>query len=182
LTRLLALGLVEREVPVTEDPSRTKQAVYRIADNFLNFWFRFIYRHRADIVRGLGKERVERVVLPGLPDHLGEPWEEMCREFIRTQAVRGTLPVDVSQVGRWWSRDNSTEIDVVGMEGKSVVLAGSVKWSRSAGANELRALRRAVEALPNRADDVQLVLFAREAMHLPDAGVLGFTADDLYRS
>lgn len=180
LDRLLALGLVERVAPVTEDPSRTKRALYRIADNFLNFWFRFVYRHRADIARGLGREVVNRVVLPRLADYMGEPWEEMCREFVRREAAAGRLPVEVSRVGRWWNRDSSVEIDVVGLRDREVVLAGSVKWSRSGGERELRALRRAVEALPDRADRLHLALFAREDVQAAGE-TLAFTADDLYR-
>ncbi len=180
LERLLAIGMVEREVPVTEDPSRSKRAVYRIADNFLNFWFRFIYRHRSDIARGLGEELLDRLVIPGLPDYMGEPWEKMCRDFIRGEAIRGRLPIEVSKVGRWWNRDNSVEIDIVGLRGSEVVLAGSVKWSRSAGTQDLRTLRRAAEALPDRAEHVQLALFAREQIRGIDQDVLGFTAEDLY--
>lgn len=181
MDRLLAVGLVERVVPVTEDPARTKRAIYRIADNFLSFWFRFVYRHRADIARGLGPRLVDRTVMPALADYMGEPWEEMCREFVRRESMLGRLPVELSRVGRWWNRDSSVEIDIVGLRGKEVALAGSVKWARSAGRSELRALRRAVEALPDRADDVQLVLFAREEVQqLADGGIIGFTARDLY--
>jgi AAA+ ATPase superfamily predicted ATPase len=181
LERLISIGLVERTLPITENPSRSKRALYRIADNFLNFWFRFIYRHRADIARGLGSELLERSVIPALSDYMGEPWEEMCRDFIRVEAITGRLPVEVSRVGRWWNRDNSVEIDIVGLRGKEVVLAGSVKWSRSAGTQELRALRRAAEALPDRAEHVQLAVFAREQIDPIDKDVLGFTAQDLYR-
>src|SRR5262249_39405736 len=109
LERLIAIELVERVVPVSEDPSRSKRAVYRIADNFLSFWFRFIYRHRSDIARGLGDEVLDRLVIPGLPDYMGEPWEEMCRDFVRRQAGGDRVPVEVSRVGRWWNRDNSVE-------------------------------------------------------------------------
>lgn len=181
LDRLLSINLVERVIPVTEDPSRTRRAVYRVADNFLNFWFRFVYRHRADIARGLGREVVNRVILPGLDDYMGEPWEEMCREFVRREAASGRLPVEVSRVGRWWNRDNSVEIDIIGLRGKEIVLAGSVKWSRSAGPQELRTLRRAVEALPNRADRLQLAIFAREEIRGADDTTLAFTAEDFYR-
>lgn len=181
LQRLIDIEMVERVVPVTEDPSHSKRAVYRIADNFLGFWFRFIHRHRTEIARGLGDELLDRIVLPGLSDYLGEPWEEMCRDHVRREAVRGGLPVEVSRVGRWWNRDRSVEIDVVGMRGGEVVLAGSVKWSRTAGAQELRALRRAAEALPNRAEHVQLALFAREQVIGVGDDVLGVTAEDLYR-
>lgn len=182
MDRLLRLGLIERVVPVTEDPSRTKRAVYRVADNFLNFWFRFVYRHRADIARGLGPDIVEQRIVPHLSDHMGEPWEEMCREFLRRQVAGGDLTLKLSTIGRWWNRDNSVEIDIVGLNDKKVVLAGSVKWSRSAGRQELDALRRAVGALPNRADRVTLALFAREEIRgiHPDEA-LAFTAEDLYR-
>jgi len=181
LERLQAIGLVEREVPVTEDPTRTKRAVYRIADNFLAFWFRFVYRHRADIARGLGRQIVDRTILPGLSDYMGEPWEEMTRAFVRDRAARGALPVDVSTVGRWWTTDSSVEIDIVGLQGKQVVLAGSSKWTRSVGRDELVRLRHQAEALPNRADDMTYLLFAREEVRdVAPQDAITFTAADLY--
>jgi AAA+ ATPase superfamily predicted ATPase len=181
LDRLISVGIVERVVPVTEDPARSKRAVYRIADNFLNFWFRFIYRHRSDIARGLGEEVLGRSVIPRISDFMGEPWEEMCRDFLRREAVRGRLPVEVSRIGRWWNRDSSVEIDVVGLRDGEVVLAGSVKWARTAGTQELRALRRAAEALPDRAERLRYALFARDQIGVVDEDVIGFTAGDLYR-
>lgn len=181
IDRLISLGLIERVVPVTEDPTKTKRAMYRIADNFLNFWFRFVYRHRADVARGLGREVVEQIIVPQLADYMGEPWEEMCREFLRRQAGRNRLPVKISSIGRWWNRDSSVEIDVVGLLNKEVVLAGSVKWARTAGQNELRALRKSLEALPNRAEKVTLVLFGRQQIRDVGHEALTFTAEDLYR-
>ncbi|MGH2771663.1 MAG: ATP-binding protein [Actinomycetota bacterium] len=182
LDRLLRLGLVERETPVTENPSKTRRAAYRIGDNFLNFWFRFIYRSRADIGRGLGTPLVEGVIVPGLSDYMGEPWEQICREFVRRQAAMQQLPCRPTSIGRWWSRDNSVEIDIVGIERKKVVLAGSAKWSRSAGRDELNRLRRAVEALPNRAPETTLALFARDKIRdIAPSEALAFTAEDLYK-
>ena len=65
--------------------------------------------------------------------------------------------------------------------GRKVVLAGSVKWSSTAGRAELQRLREAVEALPNRAEHVQLVLFARERVcDVESTEALTFTAADLY--
>ena len=181
LDRLLELGLVLREVPVTEDPARSKRVIYRVGDNFLDFWFRFVFRRRADIARGLGREIVDRMILPGIDDHMGAIWEEMCRDFVRRRAAQGALPVPVSSVGRWWNRDNSVEVDIVGLDGRKVVLAGAVKWSRTAGRAELRRLQEAVEALPDRAAHVQLVLFARERVRdVEPTEALTFTAANLY--
>jgi len=181
LERLQQVGLVQREVPATEDPHRSKRVVYRIGDNFLHFWFRFVHRRRVDIARGLGTEVVDRTIIPRLNDYMGEPWEEMCRDHVRRLAAGGVLPAEVSTVGRWWNRDNSVEIDVVGLDDRKVVLAGSVKWAAAAGRVELQRLREAVEALPNRAPHVELALFARgNVTDVAPAEALTFTADDIY--
>lgn len=182
LDRLTTLGLVERVVPITEDPSKTKRAVYRIADNFLNFWFRFVYRNRADIARGMGRQVVDEDIVPYLSEFMGEPWEEMCRDFLRSEASADRLPVDLSSIGRWWNTDNSIEIDAVGLRGRKAVLAGSAKWSRTVSRAEMLKLARLTEALPSRATQVHLALFARErfdGVRREDA--LTFTAEDLYR-
>jgi hypothetical protein len=155
--------------------------MYRIGDNFLSFWFRFVYRRRADIARGLGREIVDRTILPRLSDHMGEPWEEMCRAFVRERTAEGALPVPVSTVGRWWNRDNSVEIDIVGLDDRRVVLAGSVKWSPRVGPSELTRLRRAVRSLPDAGDDVRLVLFARDAVTgIGPEEAITFTVGDLF--
>ncbi len=182
LDRLTALGLVERVVPITEDPTRTKRAVYRIADNFLNFWFRFIYRNRADIARGMGIQVVDRAILPNLSDHMGDTWEAMCRDYLRSEAGAGDFPVEVSAIGRWWNTHSSIEIDAVGVRGQKVALAGSAKWSRTVGKRELLALQRQLEAVPDRDTEVMLALFARERVEeAPRSGLLMATASDLYR-
>lgn len=181
LDRLIELGLVTRDVPATEDPARSKRVIYRIGDNFLHFWFKFIYRHTSDVARGMGRGFVDNVVLPAMNDYMGDPWEEMCRDFLRVKAARGELPVEVSSLGRWWNRDNSVEIDVVGMRGRKVVLAGSVKWSSSVGRSELNRLRAAVEALPDKAADMRLALFARDHVRgVEPAEASSFTAADLF--
>jgi len=139
-----------------------------------------VYPNRADIARGLGRQVVDRSILPNLSDHMGEPWEEICRGFVRDEATRGRLPVRLSRVGRWWNTDHSTEIDVVGMNGRRVVLAGSVKWSKRVGRSELDRLRRATESPPNRSEDLHLVLFARETVEdIDDHDVSTYTAADL---
>ena len=48
LKTLIDLDILEREVPVTENnPEKSKMGQYRIKDNFLRFWFRFVYPQRA---------------------------------------------------------------------------------------------------------------------------------------
>jgi len=180
LDRLQRVGLVQREAPATEDPRRSKRAVShrrQPSPLLVSVCSSTARRRRSRAWPGV----VDRAIIPRLSDYMGEPWEEMCRDHVRRLAAGGALPVEVSTVGRWWNRDNSIEIDVVGLDDRKVVLAGSVKWAASSGRTELRRLQAAVEALPNRAPRVELVLFARERVRdvAPDEA-LTVTANDLY--
>ena len=47
---LRRLRLVRRETPVTEvRPERSRRGLYRLADPFLRFWFRYVYPHRSTL-------------------------------------------------------------------------------------------------------------------------------------
>ena len=135
LKRLTTLGILERRVPALDDPERTKRAIYRIADPYFAFWFRFIGSHRADIARGLGAQLIERRILPGLDDYMGPVFEDLAREHARMLAVAGELVAD--RVEGWWSADGRFEIDLVGLSGREVSFVGEAKWSQ-------RAIRREV--------------------------------------
>ncbi len=115
--------LLERRSPVTENPARTRRRVYRIAANFLAFWFRFVYPHRGEIERGLGEEVVRSIIRPGLDDHMGPAFEELARDYVRVKSAEGSLPAS-TRVGAWWTADGQAEVDVVALRGKEVVLAG----------------------------------------------------------
>jgi uncharacterized protein len=183
LDRLVSLRLVERIVPVTEDPRRTRRRIYRIADNFLAFWLGLLDRYRPEIERGLG-ESILPVLLESLDDHMGAPWESAFRDHLRLLAARGDLGDGVVAVGPWWSgaRD-PTEIDAVALAGRSkeAVLLGEAKWRKRVNALPIRAdLERKAANLPNLADAPAFAVCAREAVDNAD-GILAITAEDVFR-
>ena len=53
LDRLSRLRLIDRHVPVTEKPERSKRSQYRLRDPLFRFWFRFLYRRSRRLPRGL---------------------------------------------------------------------------------------------------------------------------------
>lgn len=65
LTVLRELGLVEREIPITEtDPLRSRRGTYRIADRFLAFHFRHVQPNVTLINAGRGARVLEESVEP----------------------------------------------------------------------------------------------------------------------
>lgn len=129
LERLVRLGFVERMIPVTNDPRRTRLRLYRIADNFIAFWLALVDPYRAEIERGLG-----RTILPairaGLSDFLGPRYEEAFRAHLRLLAEQGQLAPDVVAIGPFWTSDaQPVEIDAVALAGRAreAVLVGESK-------------------------------------------------------
>jgi hypothetical protein len=182
LDRLVELGLVERTIPVTENPARSRRRSYRVTDNFLAFWLHNVDRHRAEIERGLG-ESIADVLELGLDDALGAPWESAFRDNLRLRAATGDLGSGVVAIGPWWSQDSQTEIDAVALAGRErrIVLVGEAKWARSVdGVSLERTLRRKAESLPGDISEARVALCARSEVRNPPTNALVVTAKDIF--
>lgn len=182
LDRLVSLRLVERVVPVTENPQRTRRRIYRIADNFLAFWLGVLDRYRPEIERGLG-ESILPVLLESLDDHMGGPWEEAFRDHLRVLATSGELGEEIVAIGPFWtSADDPAEIDAVALSGRGreAVLLGEAKWAKRVSAAQLRAeLERKATALPSLGSDLRYAICARERVDSA-TDVLAITAEDIF--
>jgi AAA+ ATPase superfamily predicted ATPase len=180
LERLVELRLVERLVPVTEDPRRTRRRTYRIADNFLAFWLGLLDRYRPEIERGLG-ESILPVLLESIDHHMGGPWENAYRDHLRRLAADGGLVPGVVAVGPFWTAAaDPTEIDAVVLAGRSreAALIGEAKWGRRVDGSRLRPeLERKAVALPNLAAEPRYGICARERVDSPGDALVTTAAD-----
>ncbi|MDR2088103.1 MAG: ATP-binding protein [Clostridiales Family XIII bacterium] len=109
---LIDLDILERQLPVTEDkPHKSKRGLYRIKDNFIAFWFKFVYPERASIETGHAERAASRIREGFVSRHVAYVYEDICRQRVWQLAAEGSLPFRPSRVGRWW--DGSREIDIV---------------------------------------------------------------------
>lgn len=144
---LRRLRLVRRETPVTEvRPERSRRGLYRLADPFLRFWFRYVYPHRSTLEAGGSRQLLDAVVLPDLDTFMGPPWEDLCRQHLIADGERllGWRPL---RVGRYW--DARTEIDLVAVDASGERAAFvECKWGRTVDvARVVRRLREKARAI-----------------------------------
>lgn len=113
IANLMSLGILKKEIPVTEPKS--KRPIYRIADNFFRFWFTFVSRNTAAIVSGRIEKSYDVLVGNWLSDYMGSVFEEMCRDYI--MYYDSSLPFDMADIGQWWGGNPKTkkqaQIDIV---------------------------------------------------------------------
>lgn len=129
LRRLLDLRFLTREVPVTEwRQTRSRRVLYRIADPYLRFWFRFVAPFQSAIQLGDAEAIWSDEIRPRLDDFVARTtWEDVIIQYLWRRFATATLSVDVTHLGRWW--DGQDEIDIVGLWDPDVVIVGECKWS-----------------------------------------------------
>ncbi|MCL2221179.1 MAG: ATP-binding protein [Oscillospiraceae bacterium] len=131
LITLQELHLVERVIPFGANPLRGKTSQYRISENFLSFWYRYVFSVRAEIERGNGELYLD-VAIDNMSEYFGQVFEEICRQYLRRLNQKRELPFIAKSFGRWWGKDkagNPQDVDVVvdSLSGKKLIL-GECKW------------------------------------------------------
>ena len=130
------LGLIEKEVTVTEThPEKSRKGIYRIKDQFVNFWFQFVLPYRREIEIGeldfLMKKMKEQ-----LPKIIQENYQRIAPEIIMKYSnIR-----QIERIGRYW--DSKNEIDNISFNevDKEIFFIES-KWSdKQIGVNILKEL------------------------------------------
>lgn len=127
LDTLQQLHLVERIVPVTESqPHKSRRGLYRLKDNFLRFWFRFVLPNRSQLERGAKEMVFETAIRPEMDHFAGTVFEQVCQQYFWRMGLKGGLPFMPEQIGGWWQANQ--EVDLVALGGTQVMLV-ECKWS-----------------------------------------------------
>jgi len=122
LKTLIDLDILEREVPVTENnPEKSKMSLYQIKDNFLRFWFRFVYPERGRLELGQTDYVLEKIKANFVDNHVAYIYETVCCSELWRLALAGELRFN--KLGRWWN--SQEEIDIVALDnsGEDIVFA-----------------------------------------------------------
>ena len=149
LAKLISFGYLTKEIPFGEDEKSSKKSLYKIADPFMNFYFKFIAPNRSFIEIG----RISPI-LSNLDSHfsgyVGDYWERLCREAVSGNIIDG---ITYGMARRWWgniSKDERIELDVVAESlDKKNLLVGECKWTTNENSDHLLTeLREKSKRLP----------------------------------
>lgn len=113
-------GIIDRRRPFLSG-EKSKNVEYSISDNFLNFWFRFIYRYRSAVEVGNLNWLTEKV----LNDYDTYSGLVLERYFRQAYAETGLY----NQVTNYWrKKDGKDEIDLIAVdETEKKLIIGEIK-------------------------------------------------------
>ena len=141
LKTLIDLDILERVVPVTEDnPEKSKRGLYKIKDNFIAFWFKFIFSNINYIESRNTALAVKKIRDNFIDSHVSFVYEDICIQ--RMWQLMDMWDFSFTKAGKWWN--NETEIDIVAIdkEGKNIIFGECKYTSYKIGIDILYALEK----------------------------------------
>jgi len=132
--------------PVLAKPGGKIQK-YTINDNFLSFWFRFVYKYRSAVEIGNYKY-LQAVVKRDFNTYSGLFLEKYFREKVAQSG-------NYSAIGSYWEKGNRNEIDIVAIDDMNKkVLIAEVKMKKASF--RPRVLRESANNLANKFGDYRI--------------------------
>lgn len=146
LNVLSELDLIEREVPITEEsPEKSKKGLYFIKDNFIKFWFQFIYPYKGMLENEQDEFVLDKIRNHFIDSHVSYVYEDICRQELWEWNGKGFT---INRVGRWWGKSD-VEIDIVAYDSVgSDIVFGECKYSANPkGMEVLQKLKEKANAV-----------------------------------
>ncbi|MDR1896587.1 MAG: ATP-binding protein, partial [Prevotellaceae bacterium] len=129
LDKLLMLGYIEKEMPFNENYKNGKKSIYKIADPFLHFYFRFVVPNRSFVEIGQADSVLAQIEAQ-FAGYVAPLWEKLCRDAVPFLNINN---VSFNPASRWWGKpvkDREIELDVVAVSrDEKYLLVGECKWS-----------------------------------------------------
>lgn len=163
LKTLIDLDILEREVPITEEnPEKSKKGLYKIKDNYLRFWFAFVYPNMSFIESGHSQLVMNKIRKSLVKNHVAFVYEDVCKERMWELNADDVWPFNFTKLGRYW--DSRDEIDIAALdpEGKNLILGECKYWVEPVGISVLRSLEAKAERVAWERDsrNVWYVIFS----------------------
>ncbi|MBI3986476.1 MAG: ATP-binding protein [Lentisphaerae bacterium] len=134
LTRYAAiladLGLVHREIPVTEPhPEKSRKGLYRISDPFLSFWYRFVFFNRDRLEAGRSREVLNDTIKPQFDLYVSRVVEPAIGTLFRS-VWKSVVSFEPAFEGRHWSENEEFDWVLLNRDRTEGTVV-EVKWTRS---------------------------------------------------
>ena len=97
-------GLISKSQPMFESSPR-KNVHYQIHDNFLRFWFRFVYKYNYMLEIG-AYNKLKEIIIRDYDTYSGMVLEEFCRQQLIESG-------QYTRIGMWHDRRGENEIDII---------------------------------------------------------------------
>ncbi|MBF0105639.1 MAG: ATP-binding protein [Deltaproteobacteria bacterium] len=152
--RLQDIGVIKEHKPVLADET-SKTLLYKISDEYVRFYFAYIYPFRELIENNAKKFIFDSIVGTNWNAYLGRCFEDFCHKNLAK--ITKHIGVDATFVrsGSYWHKKNArfkqgVQIDLVIETSQRITYIGECKWSQDkVGYSIMKELDEKIKLYPN---------------------------------
>ena len=100
-------NIIKSIKPINAKPN-SKVQKYEIVDNFLAFWFRFIFKYQS-LIEAENFDRLKEIIYRDISTFKGKFLEKLFIELLKEKQT-------FTKIGSYWERNNQNEIDIVAID------------------------------------------------------------------
>ena len=138
------LGIIEKILPVTQAKKarlKTRGGMYRLKDNFFDYWFTFVYPNASRLELG-GAQEVYAASRGEYDKYLSYKFERYITEILPHITTKYT------QAGPWWHKEQEIDLVALNPQTKDILFA-ECKWK-----NEITP-EKTIKELIGKAESVE---------------------------
>ena len=132
LSTLIELGFLVKDTPITEkNPEKSRKGLYFIADNFVRFWFRYVYPYKGELELDNQQIVLDELEKDFVQKFVAFAYEDVCKDIFASLCRTGELDFTPSRIGSYWLNDvnSDTQIDVMAVDHqRKRLFAGECKY------------------------------------------------------
>ena len=132
IKNLIELDVVEKVFSFDASESanlvhaNVQKGLYRIKDNYLRFWYRYVFPNLSAILMGQGESVYEKEIAKDFAAYMQESFANVCGEYLKLMNQYGRLAARYDNWGTWYGK--SGLIDVVAGTGERTIMAGFCRF------------------------------------------------------
>lgn len=150
IKNLIELDVVEKVFSFDASESaalvhaNVQKGLYRIKDNYLRFWYRYVFPNLSAVLMGQGEQVYEKEVAKDFTVYMQECYAGVCSEYLKLLNQYGKLQSRYETWGTWYGK--SGLIDVVAGTSEGAILVGFCRFdSRMMTAKDLSQYKELLE-------------------------------------
>ncbi|MFR2187600.1 MAG: DUF234 domain-containing protein [Ruminococcus sp.] len=104
--------------------------LYKIKDNYIRFWFKFVYPYKSYIESEHIDFVLDKIKEGFIKNHVAYVYEDICKnQYLPELIIKNTFGFTPTKIGKWWDRKD-TEIDIVATDNSNNIIFGECKYTK----------------------------------------------------
>ncbi len=156
IKNLIQMDLVEKVFSFdTRNKNEVQKGLYRIKDNFIHFWYRYVFPNKSKLELGQGRQVYDSYLMTDIDSYMRSYFAEVCSEYLKLMSQYNRLEYKYDNSGSWYGKKG--KLDIIMQDNDRNSLAAICIWEdKPCEAGWLEHIKELCEAAALKTKEIYL--------------------------